>query len=52
MNYLANEQRYTKMAYHRTGKSGLQLPPISFGPNGLGMGSSQGACDFRFNRGK
>ncbi|MEC0267897.1 aldo/keto reductase [Paenibacillus anseongense] len=31
MNYLADELRYTKMAYHQTGKSGLKLPPISFG---------------------
>lgn len=31
MNYLANEGRYTEMSYHRSGKSGLKLPPISFG---------------------
>lgn len=31
MNYLANESRYTDMPYNKTGKSGLKLPPISFG---------------------
>lgn len=31
MNYLANEGRYAEMPYHRSGKSGLKLPPISFG---------------------
>ncbi|MZQ84790.1 L-glyceraldehyde 3-phosphate reductase [Paenibacillus sp. 5J-6] len=31
MNYLADEQRYSKMTYHRTGSSGLKLPPISLG---------------------
>src|SRR5258706_5184671 len=31
MNYLASEQRYEKMAYRRSGKSGLQLPAVSLG---------------------
>ncbi|MEC0228656.1 aldo/keto reductase [Paenibacillus alba] len=31
MNYLANANRYTEMSYNRTGRSGLKLPPISFG---------------------
>lgn len=31
MNYLANEGRYAEMPYNRSGKSGLKLPPISFG---------------------
>ncbi|NOU99988.1 aldo/keto reductase [Paenibacillus planticolens] len=31
MNYLADEQRYTRMTYSRTGNSGLKLPPISLG---------------------
>ncbi|MGO4499424.1 aldo/keto reductase [Paenibacillus sp. 2RAB27] len=31
MNYAANEGRYIDMPYNRSGKSGLKLPPISFG---------------------
>ncbi|NOU64231.1 L-glyceraldehyde 3-phosphate reductase [Paenibacillus sp. LMG 31461] len=31
MNYAANEGRYVDMTYNRSGKSGLKLPPISFG---------------------
>jgi L-glyceraldehyde 3-phosphate reductase len=31
MNYKANEGRYVDMPYNRSGKSGLKLPPISFG---------------------
>jgi L-glyceraldehyde 3-phosphate reductase len=31
MNYTANERRYVDMPYNRSGKSGLKLPPISFG---------------------
>jgi L-glyceraldehyde 3-phosphate reductase len=31
MNYAANEGRYVDMPYNRSGKSGLKLPPISFG---------------------
>ncbi|KRE83831.1 L-glyceraldehyde 3-phosphate reductase [Paenibacillus sp. Soil766] len=31
MNYTANEGRYADMPYNRSGKSGLKLPPISFG---------------------
>lgn len=31
MNYAANEGRYLDMPYNRSGKSGLKLPPISFG---------------------
>lgn len=29
--YQANQERYTKMAYHRCGKSGLKLPAVSLG---------------------
>ncbi|KRE57678.1 aldo/keto reductase [Paenibacillus sp. Soil750] len=31
MNYAAHEGRYADMPYNRSGKSGLKLPPISFG---------------------
>jgi L-glyceraldehyde 3-phosphate reductase len=31
MNYVAAENRYTKMQYRRSGKSGVQLPVISLG---------------------
>jgi L-glyceraldehyde 3-phosphate reductase len=31
MSYTANKERYTKMEYHRCGKSGLQLPLLSLG---------------------
>ncbi|TXK79138.1 aldo/keto reductase [Paenibacillus sp. N3.4] len=31
MSYLANEERYSQISYHQCGKSGLKLPPISFG---------------------
>lgn len=29
--YCANEKRYEKMTYHKSGKSGLKLPKVSFG---------------------
>lgn len=38
--YVANENRYEKMAYRRTGKSGLKLPEIS-----LGLWHNFGAID-------
>lgn len=31
MQYMANEQRYTKMEYRRCGNSGLKLPAVSLG---------------------
>ena len=31
MPYLADESRYDKMPYNRTGRSGLKLPAISLG---------------------
>src|SRR5689334_10020450 len=31
MNYLAAEDRYQKMTYRRSGRSGLQLPAVSLG---------------------
>ncbi len=38
--YMANENRYGEMKYHRCGKSGLMLPEIS-----LGMWHNFGSCD-------
>ncbi|WP_312371354.1 L-glyceraldehyde 3-phosphate reductase [Lachnoclostridium sp.] len=31
MSYIANENRYDRMEYHRCGKSGLKLPAVSLG---------------------
>ena len=31
MNYLADEKRYDKMIYRRSGRSGLRLPAVTLG---------------------